>query len=231
LPTQLAIPLRPSSSEEAMRLHDLALREKPDYLELWCDRLDLVAVQKFLSETKLPLILNLKDKSEQGDFHGSDLERIEFLLQLIKLNQNVRFVDLPLALVVKHWDSHLSGVLPIEQLLISYHNFQATPNEAGFLTLIEPLKSLPTGYHLKLATAVNSEEDLTSLLRFYLNHQLDFGGRLLVLGMGELGRPTRIMAPLLGMPLTFAALDSKNTTAPGQLTSSELRELWNSLKF
>ncbi|MBP7819713.1 type I 3-dehydroquinate dehydratase [Candidatus Gracilibacteria bacterium] len=231
MPTQLAIPLRPNSGEEAMKLHDLALREKPDYLELWCDRLDLVAVQKFLSQSKLPLILNLKDESEQGDFRGSDLERIEFLLQLVKFNQNVRFVDLPLALAVKYWTSHLSGILPIEQLLVSYHNFQTTLDEAGFLTLTEPLKSLPTGYHLKLATAVNSEEDLTSLLRFYLNHQLDFGGRLFVLGMGELGRPTRIMAPLLGMPLTFAALDSKNTTAPGQLTSSELREFWNSLKF
>lgn len=231
MPTQLAIPLRPSSGEEAKKLHDLALKEKPDYLELWCDRLDLATVQKFLSESKLPLILNLKDENEQGEFHGSNLERIEFLLQLAKLNQNVRFVDLPLALVLKYWESHLAGVLPIEQLLISYHNFQNTPAESELQTLIEPLKSLPKGFYLKLATAVNSEEELASLLRFYLNHRLDFGGQLLILGMGELGRPTRIMAPLLGIPLTFASLDSKNTTAPGQLTILELRELWNSLKF
>jgi 3-dehydroquinate dehydratase-1 len=40
--------------------------------------------------------------------------------------------------------------------------------------------------------------------------------------MGDLGKISRIMAPLLGAHFTFATLGQDAATAPGQLTAAEL---------
>jgi len=48
-----------------------------------------------------------------------------------------------------------------------------------------------------------------------------------VIGMGEKGRITRVMAPFLGAEFTFASPESGGETAPGQLSVNQLNELFN----
>ncbi|MCO7151063.1 type I 3-dehydroquinate dehydratase [Vagococcus lutrae] len=49
---------------------------------------------------------------------------------------------------------------------------------------------------------------------------------LLLIGMGEWGRNLRILGHRWGNPWTFASLSSETASAPGQLTVSELQEIW-----
>ena len=49
------------------------------------------------------------------------------------------------------------------------------------------------------------------------------------ISMGDLGRYTRIVAPLFGSPITFASLNSKS--APGQLDIQSTKNLLDKLEF
>jgi len=48
--------------------------------------------------------------------------------------------------------------------------------------------------------------------------------------MGDKGKMSRIFAPLMGGAWTYAALDQRRTSAPGQLTVGELRQVWEKLR-
>jgi len=49
--------------------------------------------------------------------------------------------------------------------------------------------------------------------------------------MGEQGRISRVMAPLLGSHLTYAALDKGEEAAPGQMTVEEMKQVLNIISF
>jgi 3-dehydroquinate dehydratase type I len=48
--------------------------------------------------------------------------------------------------------------------------------------------------------------------------------------MGQIGTITRIAAPLLGADFTYAALESKLATAPGQLIVDEMKDIYKMMK-
>ncbi len=52
------------------------------------------------------------------------------------------------------------------------------------------------------------------------------GQKILSFAMGEKGRMSRIFAPFLGAAWTYAALEKKKTSAPGQLTVQEMKSIW-----
>jgi 3-dehydroquinate dehydratase-1 len=54
---------------------------------------------------------------------------------------------------------------------------------------------------------------------------LDLGVPLVVVGMGRLGRLTRIAAPLLGSLFTYASLGAGRETADGQLDAASLERI------
>lgn len=109
------------------------------------------------------------------------------------------------------------------KLIRSYHNYEETPQN-----LEEILQELAKeGDLLKIATQVNSPEDNQSLLA--LLDLPNYKNKLIITGMGPLGRETRIKAPLQGSIFYYAPLTEKAATAPGQLTKTELEQEWESL--
>ncbi|MFH1424329.1 MAG: type I 3-dehydroquinate dehydratase [archaeon] len=84
------------------------------------------------------------------------------------------------------------------KVIVSMHDFEKTPEEI----------KIPEGGDLKkIACKVNTLEDAERLLKLAQERK-----DLIVVGMGELGRHTRVAAPLLGSYLTYAG-----NIAPGQL--------------
>ena len=67
---------------------------------------------------------------------------------------------------------------------------------------------------------VHSSRDNARLLGL-----LDDSKKIVVIGMGDKGRITRIAAPLLGSPFTFASLSKGKETAPGQIDKEKLEAL------
>ncbi len=109
------------------------------------------------------------------------------------------------------------------KVIISYHNFENTP-ERDFLHDIAQ-KCYDEGADIaKLATMVNYNKDNANLLSLYSIEK-----PIVALGMGDKGKITRIISPLLGAAFTFAAMDSGKPTAPGQIKYSKIKELLQSI--
>ncbi|MEN8227978.1 MAG: type I 3-dehydroquinate dehydratase [Bacteroidota bacterium] len=106
------------------------------------------------------------------------------------------------------------------EIIVSYHDFEQTPHREALGQLMNRCFERGGGI-AKIATKVNSSDDIRNLISLY-----DRPGRKVVLGMGTMGRITRIIAPYLGSEFTFASPGEGGETAPGQLSLSQLNELY-----
>lgn len=106
------------------------------------------------------------------------------------------------------------------KIIISYHNFAMTP-ERPELVRIRNQALLYNPDIVKIACYVNKAMDNTILLSLLNKH-----GSIISVGMGALGTLTRVTAPLLGAPFTYAALNNELLSASGQLTRNELKAIY-----
>ena len=113
------------------------------------------------------------------------------------------------------------------KVIISFHDFNATP-EKEKLVEIAALCFNEGADIAKIACKVNAERDNRRLLGL-LNNE-DYHGRTVVIGMGNKGRITRVMAPLLGSPFTFASVLKGKETAEGQIEKDMLHKVMRLLK-
>lgn len=111
--------------------------------------------------------------------------------------------------------------------VVSFHDFERTPPEAELRSRIDAARSLGADV-VKIATMAHHTADLRTLARILVD---DHGVGLIVIGMGTLGAPSRLLFPFLGSRLTFAAVGRPG--APGQLpldrmaaTFAELSPAW-----
>jgi len=104
-------------------------------------------------------------------------------------------------------------------VIVSYHDFTKTP----VMRELEQVLNwcYESGADIaKVACRVNSIEDNAKLLSVYSMNK-----NVISIGMGELGRITRIAAPLLGAPFTYASINRERRTAPGQIDSESLKNI------
>lgn len=107
-------------------------------------------------------------------------------------------------------------------LVCSHHDFQGAP--ANLSELYARMRS--TGARIvKLAVTARDAFECLPVFKL-LEEAKREGGELIALAMGDAGAATRIIGPSRGAYLTFGALDATKTTAPGQTTAEELRELY-----
>jgi 3-dehydroquinate dehydratase-1 len=103
-------------------------------------------------------------------------------------------------------------------VIISYHNYDRTPE-------LDELEKIVTNIYAqgadlaKVATHVNMNRDNSKILSLY-----KAPGRLVAIGMGDLGRISRVVAPFLGAEFTYASLNDSAATAPGQISYEKLNQ-------
>lgn len=97
------------------------------------------------------------------------------------------------------------------QVIVSFHDFEKTPDREELLGVVA--RCFSSGADIaKIACKAESERDVARLLGL-----LDSRDRIVVIGMGEKGSITRIVAPLLGSPFTYGALRKGKEVVDGQL--------------
>ncbi|MDZ4121848.1 MAG: type I 3-dehydroquinate dehydratase [Candidatus Cloacimonadaceae bacterium] len=105
------------------------------------------------------------------------------------------------------------------RLILSYHNFEGTPELRELIHIADAAHQAGADI-VKLACTVNKPLDNAIILSLYTR-----GYPIISLGMGSLGKITRIAALKLGAPFGFAAADAESLAAPGQFTYLQMQEL------
>lgn len=109
------------------------------------------------------------------------------------------------------------------KVILSYHNYEETPSDSKLREIIR-LSLEYGGDIVKIACRANNPSDGARLIGLLGHHS-----NLVVIGMGEMGKITRIIAPLLGAPFTFASISNGMETADGQIDFERLERLMGSL--
>ncbi|MBN1501242.1 MAG: type I 3-dehydroquinate dehydratase [Spirochaetes bacterium] len=106
------------------------------------------------------------------------------------------------------------------KIIISYHNYEKTPLKRELEEIVEWSHENNADI-CKIACMINSTSDAARILSMY-----DYEKSVVAIGMGELGKITRIAAVKLGAPFTFAGISDVNKTAPGQISSEKLNTIF-----
>ena len=194
--TKIAIPIFQRKKEDVLKVARDCIIKGADILELRIDGMENPnphEVRQIIEEINFPTIATNRTSKEGGSFNGSDDERIAILIESITE----------------------TGVKSI----ISYHNFNMTPDLDFLIDIVNQEKEL--GDIAKIAVMPNNLEDTLTVLAI-LSHFDD----TVAISMGELGSYTRVIASKFNAPFTFAV--ANDTTAPGQIDIDTMKVLLNS---
>jgi 3-dehydroquinate dehydratase type I len=112
------------------------------------------------------------------------------------------------------------------RVIISHHDDEQTPTRRELEAIIA--RSFEAGADfVKIACRANSASDSARLIGLLDDPRCQ--GKLIVVGMGTFGSITRILAPFLGSPFTYASLEEGYETAPGQVGYRELARIHRDL--
>lgn len=188
-------------------------KKEADVVEIWFDDI------KDLSEQDE---LQIAKNSKQDLLYKVtkiDISKISHILSVIK---NIKYIDFDIS-TDENILNKIKEKFPKIQLIISSHNFEKTPSQSELENLVEIMFTKGADI-AKVATKANELVD--SLRMLGLLSQLSAQGKKAIcLCMGKHGRLTRIAGHLVGNYLMYAPLDKKESTAPGQLTLKELKEI------
>lgn len=105
------------------------------------------------------------------------------------------------------------------EVIVSHHDFERTPEREELLRLID--ECFAAGADIaKIACRTQSHADAARILGI-----LDGERPVVAIGMGKMGRITRVAAPLLGSPFTFASQGAGQETAEGQIEAKSLAKI------
>jgi len=116
------------------------------------------------------------------------------------------------------------------RVILSYHNYENTPPKSKLEAVIA--RCFSEGADIaKIACQVHSQPDNARILSLYdikINKKSN-NQQIIAIGMGEKGKVTRVAAPLLGAPFTYAAPSPRSETGPGQLDKETLARIYELL--
>jgi len=193
-----------------------------DLVELRTDLLNRDQYERvgtFPSLSEIPVILTCRKKIDGGSWNSDEKERLEHLSQW--LEGKFSFIDLEMELDVP--DLEEKAQKRGTAIIRSFHDFQRVPQN-----LFEKMMSFPDKKIIvKGAVYPRSSEELFTLTETALKLKTESVNPFILLGMGDFGFPTRILAEKLGSYLTFCSDSAVVSGAPGHCSASDLNDIYN----
>ena len=107
------------------------------------------------------------------------------------------------------------------KVIVSYHNYEKCPNRENMIDIIN--RCFDNNADIaKVVCKANSNEDNANIMSLY-NLKKD----IIALGMGKLGKISRVAAPFLGAPFTYVYPKDRKRTAEGQFSEEKMKEIIN----
>lgn len=198
------------------------------------DETQIAPVVALISDSPLPCIATCRWASEGGHYDGPEDARISLFERLGtafgKDEHPPRYIDVELAAYERSANIRQKVNLAIDHpeqvrdlqtsLILSIHDFKGRP--ADLTRRMLAMARHAAAKVIKVAYMARSARDNLELFEL-LSHR---DRPMIAIAMGEHGLMSRVLAPKFGGFLTFAALRSMETTAPGQPTIAELLKLY-----
>ena len=167
------------------------------------------------------ILATCRRHQNQGRFNGSIEEQIKVLAGAIDAGALAVDVEIESAESVA---AHLEALRAKAMFVLSYHNYGGTP---ALESVVRRMMCIPADAY-KLVTTARKPSDnyrVLNLAKLYGKQNL------VLLAMGEIGFPTRVLSTALGGVYTYAAPNSAEGTASGQVCARTLRQLYRVDKF
>jgi len=181
-----------------------------DVCEIRIDAIARPDLERLLAPPRCPVIVTNRPARERGRFEGSEEERLASLRRALDLGAEQADIE------IDSFD-RLPPEIPRERLVASWHDHEGTPDDLE--APLARLESTGAGV-LKLVTTARTFEDNLRVLALPRRATRP----LIALCMGDLGRPSRLLAARFGGHLTFAAAAAGAESAPGQYPLDALLE-------
>ena len=203
--TKICVPIFEKTYKTVIQAAKNSFEAGADLVEFRIDAMDHPNpddVLNIIKDINQPLIATNRKIDEGGFFQGSESERTEILLTAAK---HADIIDIELETDI----DHMNKVIKASKFtIISYHDFKKTPPLDFLLDVVSRERKL--GDIAKFAVMPKNISDTLVVLNVLSQVEKTVG-----IAMGDIGKYTRVVAPLFGSPITFASLD--NISAPGQL--------------
>ena len=179
-------------------------------------RLDYVSgdvrLRELLDNRPGPVLVTCRRERDGGKYIGTEESRLSMLRMAIA--EGVEYVDIEedVADQITRYGA--------TKRIISLHDFEKTPTD---LNSIHARMSTLDADIVKIATLANTPSDNIKMLDLMQSAKIPTIG----ICMGEIGTPSRVLAGKFGAPFTYATFHAERTLAPGQLSFSEMHDIYH----
>jgi len=157
------------------------------------------------------------------------LQRIRLLKDAISCGQfEFVTIDIPDVFNVSPSIKELLNLAQLKRtkIILSYHNFQNTPDIIEIEKVYQRLYDLKP-QAIKIVTYARNISDNLKLLKFAMNVVKNRASKLIVFCMGEQGLISRILYKKFGLFMTYASLEEGKELADGQIPFWQMKKLYN----
>jgi 3-dehydroquinate dehydratase/shikimate dehydrogenase len=180
-----------------------------DMIEVRLDGVADLDVSGALHRRRLPVIATCRPIWEGGRFDGDEKHRAAILAQAVDLG--AEFVDVEWRALAGPAGSDFTGLLTRtpQRIVLSMHDFEGVPSDLG--DVVRAMRATGAGV-IKIAVAAARLTDTLPLI------DIARGGDAVVIGMGDAGMPSRLLATRYGSRWTYGG----NALAPGQIPGERM---------
>jgi 3-dehydroquinate dehydratase/shikimate dehydrogenase len=192
------------------------------FLEFRLDHLDhpeqgVKVTREFLKiHPECIILATCRRHQNHGKFNGSVEQQLNILDLAVSAGAQAIDVEIETAEAAAE---RLNAFRGRAQIIISYHNFESTPQ---LDTLVKRMTRIPADAY-KIVTSARKPSDNARVLALAKAHSRT---PLVVLAVGELGFPTRVLSPAFGGMYTYASPLATQGTAAGQVSARLLKHLY-----
>jgi 3-dehydroquinate dehydratase/shikimate dehydrogenase len=180
------------------------------------------AIRTFLSaHPECCILATCRRHQNHGRFNGSVEEQLNILKAAIEAG--ARAVDIEIE-SAENVLAKLETIRGSAYVVLSYHNYEGTPS---LETLLRRMQRVPADAYKIVTTARKPSDNQRSLALAKAHPRTP----IIVLAMGEIGFPTRVLSTAWGGMYTYAAPNASEGTGNGQVSARLLRHLYRVERF
>jgi 3-dehydroquinate dehydratase len=172
-----------------------------DLCELRMDLLitEQIQPQRYLKPLPFPRILTIRDPKEGGKHGLSENQRVNLFAELLP---HVDYIDIELRNFGLYADVVAAARTSAKQLIVSVHDLEKTPDAEQMEGWANETEERSPDAIFKISVKMSRWEEMVRLGNFLVNQSRI---RVAAMGMGPLGKISRLLFARLGSELTYAA--------------------------